>query len=209
MPQMRSYIEKMCEQGTTVLVDESMQPWYGPEWRKDSLVSQGEWINELHDAKDIRVYIVHSWTKIWSCPGIRLGSIVCPTAELASAIKKHQVPWSLNVFALRFLSAAIQDAEYLCRTWTSCPRLRERTVEKLTAMFPLWKFHGETWLSWLWIDTKDVALADKAVKIAKKAGVPIRNGAMGYGLPTFIRIKVADEMKQDILLSALKDLVNE
>jgi len=205
--QMKAYIEKMCERGTTVLVDESMQLWYGPEWRKDSLVSQSAWIEDLHEKLDIRVYIIHSWTKIWSCPGIRLGSIVCPTAGLCANIKKHQVPWSLNVFALRFLSAAIQDTEYLYRTWVNCPRLRERTVTHLAAKFPTWKVHGETWLSWLWVDTKDAVLADEAVKLAKKAGVPIRWGGMGYGLPTFIRIKVGDEMKQDTLFSALAPLV--
>lgn len=204
--QMKAYIEKMCERGTTVLVDESMQLWYGSDWRNDSLVSQREWIQELLDEYDIRVFIVHSWTKIWSCPGIRLGSVVCPTSALTSAIKKHQVPWSLNVFALRFLSAAIKDTDYLQRTWSTCPRLRERTVERLTVMFPMWQFHGEPWLSWLWIDTKDVAVAELAVKLAKNAGVPMRNGAMGYGLPTFIRIKVADEMKQDILFSALAQM---
>merc|ERR1719271_1787179 len=88
------------------------------------------------DQQDIRVYVIHSWTKIWSCPGIRLGSVVCPTIELATAIKKHQVPWSLNVFALRFLSAAIKDTEYLQRTWSSVPRLRTRTTDQFTKMFP-------------------------------------------------------------------------
>jgi histidinol-phosphate/aromatic aminotransferase/cobyric acid decarboxylase-like protein len=207
IPQMKAYIEKVCERGTTVLVDESMQLWYGPDWRDDSLVSQGDWIKFLLDTRDIRVYVVHSWTKIWSCPGIRIGSIVCPDASLASAIRKHQVPWSLNVFALRFLSAAIQDVEYLHRTWSSCPRLRQRTVEALSGMFPTWRVHGEPWLSWLWIDTKDKAVAEQAVKLAKSAGVPIRNGAMGYGLPTFIRIKVGDEMKQEILFNALRSMV--
>jgi histidinol-phosphate/aromatic aminotransferase/cobyric acid decarboxylase-like protein len=201
--QMKAYIEKTCETGTTVLVDESMQLWYGPNWRDDSLVSQADWIQKLHDENDIRIYIIHSWTKIWSCPGIRLGSVVCPTVKLAADIKKHQVPWSLNVFALRFLSAAIEDTGYLQRTWSSVPRLRQRTVEQLSKMFPRWEFHGEAWLSWVWIDTRDAAVAEQAVKLAKAAGVPLRNGAMGYGLPTFIRAKVADEMKQDILFAAL------
>jgi histidinol-phosphate/aromatic aminotransferase/cobyric acid decarboxylase-like protein len=203
---MKAYIEKTCEPGSTVLVDESMQLWYGPNWRDDSLVSQKEWIQKLHDERDIRIFLIHSWTKIWSCPGIRLGSVVCPTIELATAIKKHQVPWSLNVFALRFLSAAIKDTEYLQRTWSTVPRLRQRTEDQLTKMFPKWRFHGESWLSWLWIDTQDVSVAEKAVKLAKAAGVPIRNGGMGYGLPTFIRIKVADEMKQDVLFAAMKPL---
>ena len=90
---------------------------------------------------------------------------------------------------------------------------------------------GEDWLSWLWIDTKDAAVAAEAVKRAKAAGAasrrllawlglgtarahmsksappaagtPIRNGAMGYNLPTFIRVAVRSPEKQNILLRAL------
>lgn len=204
--QMKDYILSTCSNGMSVLVDESMQPWHGPDWRSDSLVSQREWIRKLYDEQDIRVYVIHSWTKIWSCPGIRLGSVICPTPSLSSAMKKHQVPWSLNVFALRFFSAAIKDTEYLQQTWMTVPQLRQRTVDNLTSMFPSWEFHGEPWLSWVWIDTKCAKLASEAVAVAKKAGTPIRNGGMGYNLPTFVRLKVAGIAKQDVLLKALMPL---
>merc|ERR1712156_1037125 len=106
--------------------DESMQLWYGREWRKDSLVSQSEWIRKLYEERDIRVFIIHSWTKIWSCPGIRIGSLISPSPVMTAALKKHQCPWSVNVFALRFLSAAIKDQEYMERTWLTVPILRKR-----------------------------------------------------------------------------------
>lgn len=202
----KSYLMRTCSAGMTVLVDESMQPWHGPDWRSDSLVGQRDWIRTLYQEHDIRVYIIHSWTKIWSCPGIRLGSVICPSSDMSTAMKKHQVPWSLNVFALRFLSAAIRDREYMQRTWMAVPPLRARTQAELQKLFPQWEFHGEHWLSWLWIDTKSEAMASEAVKLAKAPGVPIRNGAMGYGLPSFIRIKVADAEKQDILFAALLPL---
>lgn len=41
-----------------------------------------------------------SWTKIWSCTGVRLGSVVAPTAEKLAAVKAKQVPWSVNCVAL-------------------------------------------------------------------------------------------------------------
>jgi len=170
---MKKYIERTCKPSTTVLVDESMQLWRGPEWRSDSLVSQRDWVRQMYEEKDIRVYIMHSWTKIWTCPGIRLGSLICPHPKFKSEMLKHQVPWSLNVFALRFLSACIKDAYFMKQTWEACPRLRARTMETLTEMFPDWEFHGEPWLSWLWIDTKDKDVAARAVEVAKKAGVSV------------------------------------
>merc|ERR550514_2566173 len=205
--EMKKYIETTCQPSTTVLVDESMQLWRGPNWRQDSLVSQRDWVRRMHEEKDIRVYIMHSWTKIWTCPGIRLGSVIGPMPHHISELKKHQVPWSLNVFALRFLSACIKDAYFMKQTWEACPRLRKRTVDQLADMFPDWQVHGEPWLSWLWIDTKDAGVAARAVEVAKKAGVPIRNGAMGYNLPTFIRLKVTYEENQDVLFDALRNLL--
>ena len=48
---------------------------------------------------------------------------------------------------------------------------------------------GEDWLSWLWIDTKDAAVAAEAVKRAKAAGAASRRllglawlGLAGLGL---------------------------
>jgi len=204
---MKKYIEDTCSNNTTVLVDESMQLWLGPGWREDSLVSQREWVRNLFETRDVSVYIIHSWTKIWSCPGLRLGSVVAPTPEHIAALKKHQVPWSLNVFALEFLSSAVKDDEFLQQTWQIVPRLRAQTSEQLVKMFPSWEVHGEAWLSWLWVDTKDTGVATEAVRLCKAAGVPIRNGGMGYNLPTFIRIKVASSEKTDVLLRALEPLV--
>merc|ERR1719159_979970 len=145
--ELKKYIETSCKHSTTVLVDESMQLWHGPEWRKDSLVSQREWVKKMYEERDTCIYIIHSWTKIWTCPGIRLGSVIGPTPQHISELKKHQVPWSLNVFALRFLSACIKDAYFMKQTWEACPRLRARTVSQLADMFPDWQVFGEPWLS--------------------------------------------------------------
>merc|ERR1712093_814894 len=92
-------------------------------------------------------------------------------------------------------------------TWEQCRRLRARTVKELSSMFPDWQVHGEPWLSWLWIDTKSAEVANSATRVAKAAGVPIRNGAMGYKLPTFIRLKVTSARHQDVLVQALWKLV--
>merc|ERR1740117_2552146 len=160
--ELKEYIEKQCQKSQTVLVDESMQLWRGPQWREDSLVSQRKWIRSMYEDRDVRVFVIHSWTKIWSCPGIRLGSVIGPTPAFVSEMRKHQVPWSLNVFALQFLSAAIKDKEFMQQTWSAVPRLRKRTCQVLGNMFPDWTFHGEPWLSWVWIDTKSEEVAREA-----------------------------------------------
>jgi hypothetical protein len=71
--------------------DESMQPWLGPNWREDSLIGEREWAKQLSEEDGIHVWIMTSWTKIWSCTGVRLGSVVAPTAALQAAVKAKQV----------------------------------------------------------------------------------------------------------------------
>jgi len=206
VPEMKAFLEETCADHTTVLLDESMQPWVGPHWREDAMYKETAWIQRMLKDRDIRVYVIHSWTKIWSCPGLRVGSIVAPTEEDIATLKEHQVPWSLNVAALGFLSAAVKDVDFMEQTWELTPRWRQAEVDVLHAMFPAWEFHGQPMLSWIWIDTKDATLAEKAMKLCKEAGVPIRWGGFGCKKPEFIRLAVRSPHKQKVLFQALKRL---
>lgn len=192
--------------GCCVLVDESMQLWHSAGWREDSLVSQRDWIKSMWEQNGVSVYVIHSWTKIWSCPGIRLGSILCPTTGHAQNLKAHQVPWSVNVCALAFLSAAIADEAYLAKTWDLTPKHRQATIDALAAIpaFAAWEFLGAPWTSWIWINTHDVEQARQVVDCAKAAGCPVRAGAMGYKMPTFLRFAVRCPEHQQPLLAALR-----
>ena len=207
---MRTWIEANVQDGATVTVDESMQLWLGPEWRSDSLVSQGKWIREQWESRRVAVYVIHSWTKIWSCTGLRLGSIICPTVEHCQALRRLQVPWSVNTPALAFLDAVVRDQAYLERTWKCTPTWRQYAVDKLSTLardkgYP-WEVLGESFLSWLWIDMKDRAVAEKAVRLAKEFGVPVRWALYGYELPTCVRIATRSEEQTNILLAAWNGL---
>jgi len=187
---LKSYIQKRCRRGTSVLVDESMQPWVGQNWREDSLVSQVEWRRKMSVEEGVDVFVIHSWTKIWSCTGIRLGSIISPTEAFMTTMKSKQVPWSVNCMALAFLSAACLDKEYLETMWQVTTQWRSHQVEQITRHFPRWRCIGEPFLSWVWIEMPDEYTAEKAVQIAKLNGTPVRWGKPGYRLPKMIRIAV-------------------
>mmetsp|Transcript_20649 Transcript_20649/g.32305 ORF Transcript_20649/g.32305 Transcript_20649/m.32305 type:complete len:382 (+) Transcript_20649:246-1391(+) len=202
---LKDYLESTCKAGTAVIVDESMQPWVGPEWRQDSLLMQRQWVQSMSIEKDIHVFVMHSWTKIWSCTGIRLGSVIAPTSEHIAKLKSKQVPWSVNNIALEFLSAVVKDREYLEQTWELTPTWRKNIVAELNKYFPQWKCLGEPFLSWVWIDSGDAEVAERAVMACKRAGCPIRWGKPGYNLPTYIRIAVRDEETTEFLVDALKE----
>jgi histidinol-phosphate/aromatic aminotransferase/cobyric acid decarboxylase-like protein len=206
--EMKAYLEEICSDHSTLLIDESMQPWVGPHWREESLIHEVAWVQSMLEKRDVRIYVIHSWTKIWCCPGLRIGSIVAPCEQDVLTLKEHQVPWSLNVCALAFLSAATKDDMFLDQTWELTPRWHRMTADKLRKMFPTWQFHCADYLSWLWIDTQDAKVAERAMSLAKAAGVPLRWGGLGYNKPTFIRIAVRSPKKQSILWKALAPLTN-
>jgi histidinol-phosphate/aromatic aminotransferase/cobyric acid decarboxylase-like protein len=183
-----------------------MQPWVGPHWRQDSLIHQRAWVQHMALTRHIHVWVMTSWTKIWSCTGLRIGSVVAPTTQHAAAIKKKQVPWSVNSMALVFVSNVVQDTEYLTKTWEITPQWRAQLVHALQTRFPKWIVHGQAYLSWIWVDTQSIATAEQACVLAKQEGVPVRSGQPGYNMPTFIRIAVRAPAATAVLLNAWRDL---
>jgi len=205
---LKNYIKKRCRRGTCVLVDESMQPWVGPLWREDSLVSQAEWRRKMSVDEGINVFVIHSWTKVWSCTGLRLGSVIAPTSELLSVIKARQVPWSVNAMALAFLSEACRDKQYLETMWEVTTGWRRRQIEEIASLCPSWRCCGEPFLSWVWIEMPDESTAERAVNVAKLNGTPVRWGKPGYRLPKMVRIAVRSPELSSHLFSAWRKAFN-
>ena len=205
--EMKEYIMKNCtqEEASHVLVDESMQPWYGEDWRTDSLLSQTDWIADLAKTGTY-VYIIHSWTKFFTCTGLRYGSLICPTAEIRERLLQMQVPWTVNVLALQYIDSCITDEEYMNSTWNNTRQYRAYQVQKINEHFPTWKCIGSPFLSWIWVDVNDTKIANLAYKLAKYNGTPIRLGTMGYQMETYVRFAVREPAYFDDLLLALQDL---
>eukprot|EP00922_Rhytidocystis_sp_ex-Travisia-forbesii_P050990 GHVS01075729.1.p1 GENE.GHVS01075729.1~~GHVS01075729.1.p1 ORF type:complete len:407 (-),score=68.04 GHVS01075729.1:679-1899(-) len=203
---LKAYISSNCLDGSAVVVDESMQPWIGPHWLSETLVSQGKWLSSLYTSRRISVYVIHSWTKLWSCPGVRLGSVLAPTEALADELRKIQVPWSVNSMALAFLADVVNDEQYLLDTWKYTSIWRQHIANGIKTFHPSWTVGGVKWLSFLWVDTKDEDVARRCVDMCRSAGVPIRWCRDGYGMPTYIRIGVRKPELADVLLSVLRDV---
>jgi len=108
--------------------------------------------------------------------------------------------------ALEFLSEVVLDEEYMQRTWDLTPKWRQHTVDEFASRFPSWQVHGKSFLSWIWFDVGDAALVEKAVGLAKDAGVPVRSGAPGYNMPHMVRVAVRDPKHLHLLLKAWEPL---
>ncbi|CAM0138139.1 hypothetical protein VKS41_001371 [Umbelopsis sp. WA50703] len=210
LDEIKSWIEDNVHDGGFVIVDESMQPWHSALFRDDSLTQQAEFAADLYARRNVSLYVLHSWTKIWSCTGLRLGSIICPTADHCSELKKAQVPWSVNTPALAFLDTVVKDDQYMQETWDGTSQLRLYLIEQLSALPASqrenFEYKGKEFLSWVWIDMKSEQLASEAVRLAKDAGVPVRSGQPGYIRPTHVRVAVREKQFVDVLIAAWKAL---
>lgn len=61
-------------------------------------IASGQWTRGDTDA-----WRLGSLTKLWNCPGLRLGYVIAPTIEAAHDIRERQPRWSVNGLALAAL----------------------------------------------------------------------------------------------------------
>jgi len=198
--EMESWITANAAPGSWVLVDESMLFWAGPDFQERGVSSK---FVESMVKKHINIFLVQSWTKIFACTGLRIGTVLCPTQEKRDHLLSLQVPWSVTIFARAYLKAAILDRSYLERTWEETPAWRSHMVARLQRLHPTWKFLGKAWLSWIWIDTGCPEVAKDVYRTALNCGCPIRHAASGYDRPSVVRLAVRRPYDFSVLYQAL------
>jgi len=193
-----------CKPNTIVLIDESMQIWIGRDFRTKSILNESYFIQTMASEFNIQVYVIHSWTKIFSCTGLRIGTAVCPNELTCNHVKHHQNPWNCNILALEYLSKCFRDTEYLETTWKTTESMRTKQINDIQTHFPDWKIYGASFLSWFWIELPDENSAERLYNASKKSHMPVRWGKIGYNKPKCIRVAVRKQYHFDKLIGVWK-----
>ena len=129
LPELEAVVQAAQAEGGVVLVDESFMPHMGPNWHDHSALA-------LVEKYPATIIVVNSWTKIWCCPGLRLGSVAC-AEHWYKIMKKNQTPWSCNNMAQALCAAVASDVEFQQQTWKLLPEWRQRaSVSKVSSL--LW-----------------------------------------------------------------------
>eukprot|EP00792_Barthelona_sp_PAP020_P007298 TRINITY_DN3137_c0_g4_i1.p1 TRINITY_DN3137_c0_g4~~TRINITY_DN3137_c0_g4_i1.p1 ORF type:complete len:373 (-),score=99.25 TRINITY_DN3137_c0_g4_i1:28-1146(-) len=194
LPQLASIIES--SEGFFI-IDESFLFFEGPHWRDHSAMN-------LIDRFPDRLVIVQSLTKIWSCTGLRIGCIT-GSPELILNIAGHQVPWSVNSPAQKFICEAVKCDNYMEVTWNTIPRWKEQIQQHITRLG--WSYNRESplWVPWIFVNTGSEEIADEAERIGLAVGVPVR-WCKSHGCPTCLRFGVRNPEAQKVLFKALMKL---
>lgn len=105
------------EQNCTIILDESFLEF-------ESLKSFRDKINTYD-----KLYIVQSFTKFYSCAGVRIGAIFSNKKN----IKKLTTPiWNLSSFDVEFLTGRLQDKKFIKKTKTLHTKRKEELYKILS-----------------------------------------------------------------------------
>jgi histidinol-phosphate/aromatic aminotransferase/cobyric acid decarboxylase-like protein len=69
-------------------------------------LATGTWTRDDADA-----FVVGSCTKVFACPGLRLGYVLAPDADRAAAVRARQPEWSVGAVACTVLPGLLDDAD--------------------------------------------------------------------------------------------------
>jgi histidinol-phosphate/aromatic aminotransferase/cobyric acid decarboxylase-like protein len=200
LPELEAVVQAAQAEGGVVLVDESFMPHMGPNWHDHSALA-------LVEKYPATIIVVNSWTKIWCCPGLRLGSVAC-AEHWYKIMKKNQTPWSCNNMAQAFCAAVASDVEFQQQTWKLLPEWRQRQQGFITALG--WTFNESSplWVPWVFVDCGSAEVAERAAAVAQDAGCPVRWCA-SFGCPSRLRLGVRTPAQQDKLQEAWSKMLGK
>lgn len=152
-------------------------------------LATGRWTRGDADA-----VVVGSLTKVFACPGLRLGYVLAPDEELAEQLRRIRPRWSVNGLA----AAALPDLLAAAELGAWAVAIAERRQE-LTALLTR---HGlearQAAANFLWVP-EAAGLRDRLLP----HGVLVRSGA-GFGAPDAVRIAVPRDDDLPRLADALE-----
>ena len=191
-------IEKAYEEDALVFLDESFIEFVDEEERF-SMVSEVENYPNL--------FVLRSFTKVFGLAGLRVGYGVAHS-EVASLLLRAKVPWNVNCLAQAAAIAALNDDEYLRRTWRLIKDERAFLLRELRRIrgFKVFPAHA----NFILINIRDSGFTAAELKERLlKYGILIRDCSSFRGLDEYyIRVAVRTRWENEKFIKSLKDILD-
>ncbi len=139
--------------------------------------------------------VVGSLTKLFACPGLRVGYVICPDHDLATRIRGRQPAWSVNGLAAEALPEILAGAR-LAEWSDQVARLRDR----LATMLREAGFDPEP-SNANWLVVHAPGLRSQLARFA----ISVRDCA-SFAMPGYVRIAVPDTAGLERLRQALEEM---
>ena len=157
---------------------------------------------EKHD----NLFIIHSMTKFFAIPGLRLGFGIFPE-EMAAKIKMSTDCWNVNLLAQKAGIAALSDEEYIKKSRIELNRLRSFFLSELKSIEKIKVFEPASNFILLDISLTGMNSSEICEKMREK-NILVRNCENYPGLhDRYIRIAVRTESENERFITTLKEFL--
>lgn len=140
---------------------------------------------------DADAWRLGSMTKLWSCPGLRLGYLVAPSLEAALAVAEDQPRWSVNGLALAVVPELLAQTD-LAGWAAAVERLRTEFVDSLRALGFVVRDTEANW----------VLVEQPYLRDALLTHLVVVRDCTSFGLPDLARVAIPRPADFDRVLSA-------
>jgi cobyric acid synthase CobQ/L-threonine-O-3-phosphate decarboxylase len=155
--------------------------------------------------KAANIITLHSLTKFYAIPGLRLGFGVFPD-HISEQLQKHLPPWTVNSLAQKVGEQALSDLEYQKKTRAYCVQCRKGLQEKLSTFPDLKVFH--TVANYFLIRLSGQCTVSQLQRRLAEHNILIRDCSNYQGLGTqFFRIAVRSESQNDHFVEVLSGIL--
>ena len=197
----RTVASMLKEANSLLVIDESFIDFVGNHTLQDNEYSMRSLVNDFDN-----IIVVHSFTKFYAVPGLRIGAAFS-NSQIIDKLNKFIPTWSVNTLAQAYTESALNDVEYVKRTkqvlreeqhymYNALDAIAGITVYPPSANFIL--FHIE----------QDGVTADSINEALKKHKMIVRNCDSYIGLNgQWVRIAIKDHDNNVRLVDALTDIL--
>ena len=191
-------VEKAYEEEALVFLDESFIEFVD-EKKRFSMVREVE--------KYPNLFVLRSFTKVFGLAGLRVGYGVAHS-EVASLLLRAKVPWNVNCLAQAAAIAALNDDEYLRRTWRLIKDEKAFLLRELRRIRGFKVFPAQA--NFILINIRDSGFTAAELKERLlKYGILIRDCSSFRGLDEYyIRVAVRTRWENEKFIKSLRDILN-
>lgn len=192
-------IEWTKARGIRLIVDESFADF--AEESDNSLIDQGILEDNPH------LYVVKSISKSYGVPGLRLGVLVSGDRDMIERVKKDLPIWNINSFAEFYMQIAEKYSRDYVHGLELLRKERERFWMELDAIHGIRPIPSQANYIMLEI-TGEKTSQYITKKLIQKYNLFVKDISEKVGGRNYLRVAVRDTRDNDILLKALRELMD-
>ncbi|MBR1464338.1 MAG: aminotransferase class I/II-fold pyridoxal phosphate-dependent enzyme [Prevotella sp.] len=152
------------------------------------------------------VILLHSMTKQYAIPGLRLGFVTGPM-PLIDTLRMHRMPWSVNALAIEAFAYILENEQRYRFDIAAYLHEAQRLNAAINGIEGLEALPTRTHFMLVRMDHGDSILLKR--KLVDEYGILIRSAHNFVGLNRhYFRVAAQSEEENNLLVDALKDIIN-